>query len=372
MAVYPGDGKPDGCSVLVDGWHQFSDIFVVGGIGQCAAGPGRTLLRLGDGCPGLPRHAHLRFRVGVRGFCVRVYPWYSLRWNTENRISQTVARLAIVVAALLVVAVSLRWPWQQMAIIFGICIAAGASSLVASISARKNQEQRLSAEEVRRLAANAERERIGRDLHDLLGHTLSLITLKLELSRKLFDNDSERARRELGEAEGVARHALAEVRAAVTGIRATGLAGELASARLLLRTSDVAFEVGDMPVLPDAVDDTLAMVLREAVTNIHRHARATHASVDVKVIDGYALMRVRDDGRGGVKASGNGLNGMRERVRTVGGSLRINSLPFKGTELDINIPMPSPDKPPLDIGEDEHASTRDNVLPLSHRAGGHS
>ena len=133
---------------------------------------------------------------------------------------------------------------------------------------------------MRRLAATAERERIGRDLHDLLGHTLSLITLKLELSRKLFDRDLEAARREVAEAENVARHALAEVRSAVTGIRATDLAAELASARLLLESSRRAAGLRAPPAdLPEDVERGLALVLREAATNIARHAEARAATI---------------------------------------------------------------------------------------------
>src|SRR6476620_4119392 len=104
---------------------------------------------------------------------------------------------------------------------------------VEHLSQEKDAALKLSHDEVRRLAATAERERIGRDLHDLLGHTLSLITLKLELARKLAERDPARAARELEEAERVARPALAEVRSAVTGIRSADLAAELASARLL-------------------------------------------------------------------------------------------------------------------------------------------
>jgi two-component system sensor histidine kinase DesK len=208
------------------------------------------------------------------------------------------------------------------------------------MSEEKEIELRLSHEEVRRLAATAERERIGRDLHDLLGHTLSLITLKLELSRKLFDRDSEAARREMEEAERVARHALAEVRAAVTGIRATDLAAELASARLLLESSDVALEYGNLPAtLPADLERSLALVLREAVTNIARHARASRASVTIEVAGDMLQLRVEDNGRGGIGVHGNGLCGMQERVRALGGQLQVDSPLGQGTRLCISVPL---------------------------------
>ena len=169
----------------------------------------------------------------------------------------------------------------------------------------------LSQEEVRRLAATAERERIGRDLHDLLGHTLSLITLKLELSRKLFDRDAQAARREVEEAERVARHALSEVRNAVSGIRATDLAAELASARLLLESSGVHldYELPQMD-LPPEIEHSLSLVLREAVTNIARHAGASTAKIELQRDPACLRMRISDDGRGGVEKHGNGLSGI--------------------------------------------------------------
>jgi len=208
----------------------------------------------------------------------------------------------------------------------------------------KNRERdaalRLSQEEVRRLAATAERERIGRDLHDLLGHTLSLITLKLELSRKLFDRDSAAARRELEEAERVARHALAEVRAAVTGIRSTDLAAELASARLLLESSAVHLDYGNLPdSLPQDVERTLALVIREAMTNIHRHADATEAGVRFTRTEESLDMQISDNGKGGLVIHGNGMSGMCERVRAIGGSLQIDSPSRRGTRLTINVPL---------------------------------
>jgi len=208
----------------------------------------------------------------------------------------------------------------------------------------KNRERdaalRLSQEEVRRLAATAERERIGRDLHDLLGHTLSLITLKLELSRKLFDRDSGAARRELEEAERVARHALAEVRAAVTGIRSTDLAAELASARLLLESSAVHLDYGNLPdSLPQDVERTLALVIREAMTNIHRHADATEAGVRFTRTEESLDMQISDNGKGGLVIHGNGMSGMCERVRAIGGSLQIDSPSRRGTRLTINVPL---------------------------------
>ena len=207
-------------------------------------------------------------------------------------------------------------------------------------STRKRAELKLSHDEIRRLAALAERERIGRDLHDLLGHTLSLVALKSELAGKLVDRDPAAARRELFEVSRVAREALHQVRSAVTGIRAAGLAAELASARLLLESDGVLFEYELAPVvLPATVETVLAMTLREAVTNIQRHARARNARTRLSVEEDEAVLRIEDDGRGGAIAPGNGLSGMRERIEALGGRLRVDSTPGRGTCLQAHLPM---------------------------------
>jgi two-component system sensor histidine kinase DesK len=236
-----------------------------------------------------------------------------------------------------------RIPWQVIAYLIAMVAVISAVVNVGINASKKNAALKLSQDEVRRLAATAERERIGRDLHDLLGHTLSLITLKLELSRKLFDRDPATARRELEEAESVARHALAEVRAAVTGIRATDLAAELASARLLLESSAVHLDYGALPPsLPVDIERGLALVIREAVTNIHRHAGATEASVRFELMAEKLDMQICDNGRGGQSSEGNGICGMRERVRALGGSLTIDSPPKHGTKLNISVPLGAP------------------------------
>ncbi|MDA3913775.1 sensor histidine kinase [Oleiagrimonas sp.] len=255
---------------------------------------------------------------------------------------ESILKIALIELVLALEVVWLGMPWFVIVILVGICTSASAGSLAGRINAIKNTTQRLSQDEVRRLAATAERERIGRDLHDLLGHTLSLITLKLELSRKLFDRDHEGAKRELHDAEHIARKALAEVRSAVTGIRATDLAAELASAHLMLESSGVRMDY-EWPALdlPDGVEPTLALVLREAATNIARHAQAQNARVVIREQNGALELFIADDGRGGVDVHGNGLQGMRERVQALGGKLDIDSPRGQGTTLRARLPLPS-------------------------------
>ena len=237
------------------------------------------------------------------------------------------------------------YPWQVMAWMLPLTLVIGTIVNIEGANEQKDAALRLSQDEVRRLAATAERERIGRDLHDLLGHTLSLITLKLELSRKLFDRDPAAARLEIVEAEKVARHALAEVRSAVTGIRAADLAAELASARLLLESTGVALDYAAPPDLPEELERPLALVLREAVTNIARHAGATHAEIAFERAEGVLRMRVTDNGRGGVASRGNGLDGMGERVRALRGRLDVVSPPRAGTSVVVEVPLAEPTRP---------------------------
>jgi two-component system sensor histidine kinase DesK len=249
-------------------------------------------------------------------------------------------KMAVIQALLVLEGIFLHWPWYAFLILVGVCTSTGVGALAGRINWDKNLKLRLSHEQIRQLAATAERERIGRDLHDLLGHTLSLITMKLELSRRLLDRDQAAARRELAEAEEVARHALAEVRSAVTGIRAAGFAAELASAALLLRTSGVRLDQHlQVANLPESIECTLALVLREAATNIARHAQATLARVSLTGSDDGVRLCIEDNGRGGIHAAGNGLSGMKERVQALGGRLRLDSPPGGGTRLDIDVPL---------------------------------
>jgi two-component system sensor histidine kinase DesK len=231
-------------------------------------------------------------------------------------------------------------------------VAAAATNYVLLENRRKNMALRRSSEEVQRLARVAERERIGRDLHDLLGHTLSLIAIKSELAAKLLERDRAAAAREVADVTNIAREALKQVRTAVTGIRAAALEGELASARLLLETTGVALKYEhDGALLPAEVETALAMIVREAVTNIQRHAGARQAlirvSLDERGVAGASgtghgkavLLHVSDDGRGGITAPGNGLAGISERVKSLGGTLHIESPRGKGSVLCVRLPF---------------------------------
>jgi two-component system sensor histidine kinase DesK len=198
---------------------------------------------------------------------------------------------------------------------------------------------RRSNEEILRLATMAERERIGRDLHDLLGHTLSVVALKSELARKLIDRDLDGARKEIGEVERVARDALSQVRNAVSGIRSTALSAELIAATALLEAQGLKVKCETENVkLPHDSETALALSLREAATNIRRHSGASGVTIRVMKEPAAVVVEVADDGRGGRIVPGNGLNGMRERLGSVGGSLSLSPNKDGGVLLRASVP----------------------------------
>jgi two-component system sensor histidine kinase DesK len=299
------------------------------------------------------RHAHW-YAVSMAILCLVLMPWYPsgisyfvfgcVMLNAGRRADYMswVWQWAVLAAMFIALAHFIGYPWQVTVWMPIMTLIIGTIVNVERQSEAKDVALKLSHDEVRRLAATAERERIGRDLHDLLGHTLSLITLKLELARKLAERDPPGSRRELEEAERVARHALAEVRSAVTGIRSADLAAELASARLLLESSQVHLEYAAPPTgLPADMERCLALVLREAVTNIARHAQATRARIAFEVDARSVSLCVEDDGRGGVSVDGNGLAGMRDRVRAMGGTISIESPRGGGTKILVRAGLPA-------------------------------
>jgi two-component system sensor histidine kinase DesK len=202
--------------------------------------------------------------------------------------------------------------------------------------------------EVARLAATDERLRIARDLHDLLGHSLSLIVLKSELARRLAERDPAVAAKgvvaqvaqEVGDIESVARQALADVRAAVSGYRRRTLTDELDSARAVLDTAgvDVVVRTPGRP-LPDQLDGLFGWAVREAVTNVVRHARATRCEITVTYDGRRAGLEVRDNGQGAAAyVPGNGLAGLTERIEAAGGSVAAGPAARGGVRLAVDLP----------------------------------
>lgn len=214
----------------------------------------------------------------------------------------------------------------------------GAATINAREVATTNERLRLSREEVSRLARIAERERIARDLHDVLGHTLSAITVKSQLAARLADRDPAKAADEIRDVERISRQALKEVRGAVAGYRAESLAGEVENARGVLAAAGVELEcLAEPPRLGPIQEGVLALALREAVTNILRHAEASHCRIRFTAADGDVRLEVEDDGAGSSKPEGMGLVGMRERVASLGGHLERRT--DDGTCLVVTLPL---------------------------------
>ena len=227
--------------------------------------------------------------------------------------------------------------WVSMSLLI-ILVALGNHHRAVSHCAE--EKLRLAHGEMEHLAKVAERERIARDMHDVLGHTLSLITLKAELARKLVDRDPERAKQEMQDVEITSRAALADVREAIRGYRTEGIFAELARARAALETAGVTVECDtDQVALSPAQESVLSLALREAVTNVVRHADARRCNVTLKRSDALCTLEIADDGCGARGPEGNGLRGMRERLEALGGSLRL--LTSNGTRLIIDLPLAS-------------------------------
>jgi two-component system sensor histidine kinase DesK len=188
--------------------------------------------------------------------------------------------------------------------------------------------------ELARLAAENERARIARDLHDLLGHSLTTITVKAALAHRLGPSDPARALQEIGEVEALARRSLADVRAAVANYREVTLAGELASGKELLRAAGVA---ADLPTAVEVVDarhqELFGWVLREGLTNVVRHAHASTCAVRLSP----SSVEIVDDGVGGSPLANGGLAGLRQRASAVGALVDAGPVQPRGWRLRVSI-----------------------------------
>ena len=309
-----------------------------------------------------PRRAYA-CALAMVALCLALLPWYPsglsyfvfgcvmLQPRRGRGMLGYLCALVLLNATLLGYALHIGYPWQALVWMPMVTAIVGVLVTVERINQERDAALRLSHDEVRRLASLAERERIGRDLHDLLGHTLSMVALKSDLAGRLLARDPAAARREIDEVSRVARDALSQVRRAVSGIRTAGIAAELASARLLLETDGIAFDYRfedgfSGGALPAGVESALAMTVREAATNIQRHARARRAEARFGMEDSEAVLRIFDDGRGGAIVPGNGLAGMRERIEGLRGRLSISAGERGGTTLEARVPLAANDDAP--------------------------
>jgi two-component system sensor histidine kinase DesK len=218
----------------------------------------------------------------------------------------------------------------------------GAVTAALGSAIRANEELRRLRDERARLAVAEERMRIARDLHDLLGHTLSLIAVKTELAARLIGRDPGRAEAELADVQQVTRDALAEVREAVHGYRREGFSEALASVRTTLAAAGIECDVeGDVPPLPAQVETVLGWAVREAATNVVRHSDARHCVIRLHRGSDDVSLEVDDDGSA-VPAEGDGgsgLAGLAERARDLDGTFEAAARPAGGFRLRLRVPV---------------------------------
>ncbi|MPQ97491.1 sensor histidine kinase [Modestobacter sp. I12A-02628] len=223
----------------------------------------------------------------------------------------------------------------------GIAVLTGFAMRGTRYLVQVNGELRAAREELARTAIAEERLRFSRDLHDLLGHSLSLIVLKSELARRLGERDPAASLREMADVEQVARQALTEVREAVSGYRQVSVAQSLAEARSALSGAGIATDVpARLPQLPAEVDVALGWVVREATTNVLRHSGARRVTVRLSRAADAVELVVDDDGCGPTREAGSGLRGLRERVEALRGSLATSPAPGGGFRLTARVPVP--------------------------------
>src|SRR5437763_6681284 len=211
------------------------------------------------------------------------------------------------------------WFWGTGTV---VSLGVGFSNIHFAERNRADRKLRLAHEEVEHLAKVAERERIARDLHDVLGHTLTLIIVKSTLAGKLLDRDPQKAKSEITDIENVSREAMAEIRNTLRGYNNYKLNDELQRAKSVLESAGVAVKSEAVKMsLSAAQESVAALIMREAVTNVVRHAQARHCYLRIAPNNENCELAIQDDGRGGIQAEGNGLRGMRERVEALGGAV---------------------------------------------------
>jgi two-component system sensor histidine kinase DesK len=232
--------------------------------------------------------------------------------------------------------------WPNVFIAIFLVLIIGGGNILYAQQRRADARLHRAQDEIEQLAAVAERERIARDLHDVLGHTLSVIVLKAELAGRLIERDPHRAAQEIADVEKTARTALSDVRQAIGGYRSQGLPAEMEQARSTLQSAGVTLACeSPVPQLRAAEETVLCLAVREAVTNIVRHAQATHCRMRFTTSsDGFHSLLITDDGAHPKLQEGNGLRGMRQRVQSLGGRLSITTDP--GVSLLIELPQTTP------------------------------
>ncbi|EGD53470.1 signal transduction histidine kinase [Gordonia neofelifaecis NRRL B-59395] len=245
---------------------------------------------------------------------------FAAPWKPRYSLAAVVAIIAAAVVVPEIVGWELDTGFLIVMVVVGITM--GFSRVMRDSQREREEATERQRELNARLAVVAERERVARDVHDILGHSLTVISVKSELAGRLVDLDPDRAKTELAELNALAREALAEVRATVGNLRAPELPSVVAAAEIALTTAGIDADLPD----PDSCDgvhaELFAWVLREAVTNVVRHSGATRCTVTLTA----ESISIADNGRGSpLLTFGNGLRGLAERVDAGGGRLVVDS-----------------------------------------------
>ncbi|MFF0478606.1 sensor histidine kinase [Streptomyces sp. NPDC004284] len=253
-------------------------------------------------------------------------------------------RLLPVITFPLVLAVGVvtfwRDGWDSIGIVYGTFISIMVTAAILALDETVRQ-LRATREELARAAVEKERLRFSRDLHDLLGHTLSVIVVKSEVVRRLAPHDLDAALAQVADIESVGRQALTEIREAVTGYREGSLATELDRARDALSTAGIEPVVRRSgPLLEPQTEALLSWVVRESATNAVRHSGASRCEIDLSGTAERVRLTVTDNGRGPADATpGSGLRGLRERVAAAGGTLDSGPAPRGGFRVTAELPV---------------------------------
>jgi two-component system sensor histidine kinase DesK len=263
-------------------------------------------------------------------------------YGGEPKPTIAMALFAGVLAAMLLIGLAHHVDW--ITLISNIVGTILASLLVGAVRqmGRLIAELQRTREALAVAAVAEERLRFSRDLHDLLGHTLSVIVVKAEVVRRLAERDPAAAAAQAADIEDVGRRALVEIREAVTGYRESGLTAELTRARGALSSAGITADVlRTADPLPDDADRLLAWVVREATTNVVRHSGAKHCEISLSTADGAASLAIHDDGgfAGTAPERGNGLRGLTERLQAAGGSLETGPRDGGGFALVARLPV---------------------------------
>jgi two-component system sensor histidine kinase DesK len=265
-------------------------------------------------------------------FTASFIPWVT------GRVKPALIALSALVTAVALNAVLFHPPAPFSITSVVVTLGVGLSNIHFAEKNRADHKLRLAQGEIEHLAKVAERERIARDLHDVLGHTLSVIIVKSTLAGKLLEKYPEKARSEIADIEKVSREAMAEIRNTLRGYSTYKLSEEIQRAESALSSAGVTLQSETAEINMTAVQESVvALIMREAVTNVVRHSQARTCKLRLAANNGDCVLEIQDDGRGGSLLEGNGLRGMRERVEALGGTITRDM--SVGTKLTFEFPL---------------------------------